>query len=46
MRLKVKKTSSVDLLAKLQEAAKNTDELMQMQRQIMSALWRLKNRQW
>lgn len=29
MRLKVKKTSSVDLLAKLQEAAKNTDELMQ-----------------
>ena len=29
MRIKVKKTSSVDLLAKLQEAAKNTDELMQ-----------------
>ena len=29
MRLKVKKAGSVDLLAKLQEAARNTDELMQ-----------------
>lgn len=29
MRLKVKKSGSVEILAKLQEAAKNTDELMQ-----------------